>query len=332
MHHQSYRSQIKDHIDATTRLKEFMDMERHHLQTIQHLHLELAEARGRSGQYKYGSQTTHDNSIDSYVENKGNLINTSDNRSNGTLAHGSSENLTSCSIKVGRHATGLIIVISICCYTLQVQDQDTSFLIQKSEQQIVISSQPLSASAVAASAVGLKPATESGISLSVHSEVSDLTTRELSSMVATMALNSPLLDERALLACLVRAVPTGPDCEYRTIFTCPNRLGKMLAPPHWHDYKKCYGKLDKFVAHHLELFVIEGDFIHLRERDQEIISAVGKKLLLLLRLLQIPHCFPPLLSLQSLRAISIRRQREGQNERSRPLTESYLTLFRGCLM
>ncbi|KAL5229418.1 hypothetical protein ABZP36_028194 [Zizania latifolia] len=28
----------------------------------------------------------------------------------------------------------------------------------------------------------------------------------------------------------------------------PNRLGKMLAPLHWHDYKKHYGKLDDFVA------------------------------------------------------------------------------------
>uniref|UniRef100_A0A0D9XAF0 DUF7725 domain-containing protein n=1 Tax=Leersia perrieri TaxID=77586 RepID=A0A0D9XAF0_9ORYZ len=53
----------------------------------------------------------------------------------------------------------------------------------------------------------------------------------------------------------------------------PNRLGKMLAPLHWHDYKKHYGKLDDFVASHPELFVIEGDSIHLREGAQQIISA-----------------------------------------------------------
>lgn len=33
----------------------------------------------------------------------------------------------------------------------------------------------------------------------------------------------------------------------------PNRLGKMLAPLHWHDYKKKYGKLDEFVAGHPEV-------------------------------------------------------------------------------
>lgn len=33
----------------------------------------------------------------------------------------------------------------------------------------------------------------------------------------------------------------------------PNRLGKMLAPLHWHDYKKNYGRLDDFVASHPEV-------------------------------------------------------------------------------
>ncbi|RCV32134.1 hypothetical protein SETIT_6G233500v2 [Setaria italica] len=82
-----------------------------------------------------------------------------------------------------------------------------------------------------------------------------------------------LLDERALLACIVRAVPAGPEAAIRISTTLPNRLGKMLAPLHWHDYKKQYGKLDDFVASHPELFVIEGDFIHLREGAQQIISA-----------------------------------------------------------
>ncbi|KAF7101332.1 hypothetical protein CFC21_102695 [Triticum aestivum] len=82
-----------------------------------------------------------------------------------------------------------------------------------------------------------------------------------------------LLDERSLLACTVRAVPAGSDNRIRISSTLPNRLGKMLAPLHWHDYKKNYGKLDDFVASHNELFVIEGDFIHLREGAQQIISA-----------------------------------------------------------
>lgn len=83
----------------------------------------------------------------------------------------------------------------------------------------------------------------------------------------------------------------------------PNRLGKMLAPLHWHDYKKKYGKLDDFLAGHpevssaevlsmvvsflltvifvtlpamlfcLQLFVIEGDHIQLREGAQKMVAA-----------------------------------------------------------
>ncbi|KAG6426603.1 hypothetical protein SASPL_110829 [Salvia splendens] len=53
----------------------------------------------------------------------------------------------------------------------------------------------------------------------------------------------------------------------------PNRLGKMLAPLHWHDYKRKYGKLDDFIAGHPELFLIEGDYIQLREGAQETIAA-----------------------------------------------------------
>lgn len=82
-----------------------------------------------------------------------------------------------------------------------------------------------------------------------------------------------LLDERSLLVCIVRAIPPEAVGRIRISTTLPNRLAKMLAPHHWHDYRKQYGKLDDFLAHHPELFVIEGDFIHLRDGAQEIISA-----------------------------------------------------------
>ncbi|GFY81795.1 hypothetical protein Acr_02g0000350 [Actinidia rufa] len=84
-----------------------------------------------------------------------------------------------------------------------------------------------------------------------------------------------LLDERSLLACIVRTIPPGSGGKIRISSTLPNRLGKMLAPLHWHDYKKKYGKLDDFVAGHPELFVIEGDYIQLREGAQEIIAATA---------------------------------------------------------
>ncbi|XP_050385247.1 uncharacterized protein LOC126801826 isoform X2 [Argentina anserina] len=82
-----------------------------------------------------------------------------------------------------------------------------------------------------------------------------------------------LLDERSLLACMVRTIPAGG--RIRISSTLPNRLGRMLAPLHWHDYKKKYGKLNDFVAAHTELFVIEGDYIQLREGAQEMIAATA---------------------------------------------------------
>ncbi|XP_074569904.1 uncharacterized protein LOC141826549 isoform X2 [Curcuma longa] len=94
-------------------------------------------------------------------------------------------------------------------------------------------------------------------------------------LLSKTPLEPKLLDERSLLVCIVRAIPAGSDGRIRISTTLPNRLGKMLAPLHWHDYKKHYGKLDDFVARHPELFVIEGDFIHLRGGAQQIISATA---------------------------------------------------------
>ncbi|XP_022138130.1 uncharacterized protein LOC111009376 isoform X2 [Momordica charantia] len=80
-----------------------------------------------------------------------------------------------------------------------------------------------------------------------------------------------LLDERSLLACIVRTIPAGGRIQISS--TLPNRLCKMLAPLHWHDYENKYGKLEDFVAGHPELFVIEGDYIQLREGAQKTIAA-----------------------------------------------------------
>lgn len=82
-----------------------------------------------------------------------------------------------------------------------------------------------------------------------------------------------LLDERSLLACIVRTIPPGVRVQISS--TLPNRLGKMLQPLCWHNYKKKYGKLDDFVAGHPELFVIEGDYIQLREGAQKIIATTA---------------------------------------------------------
>lgn len=101
-----------------------------------------------------------------------------------------------------------------------------------------------------------------------------------------------LLDERTLLACVVRTIPAsgririsstvsksnnilsfcyrvaGFDFEANVVgiiafdAQLPNRLGKMLAPLHWHDYKKKYGKLDDFVASHPEVSV-QSEFVYM---------------------------------------------------------------------
>ncbi|XP_006845533.2 uncharacterized protein LOC18435425 isoform X1 [Amborella trichopoda] len=86
-------------------------------------------------------------------------------------------------------------------------------------------------------------------------------------------LESQLLDERSLLSCLVRAIPVGGSGRIRISTTLLTRLSKMLAPLQWDDYKQRHGRLEDFVACHPQLFVIEGDFIHLREGAHAIISA-----------------------------------------------------------
>lgn len=109
----------------------------------------------------------------------------------------------------------------------------------------------------------------------VSSEASLPAERVINMLPVRKVLEPKLLDERTLLVCIVRAIPAGSGGQIRISSTLPNRLGKMLAPLHWHDYKKKYGKLDDFVAGHPELFVVDGDFIHLREGAQEIISATA---------------------------------------------------------
>ncbi|KAL1206630.1 hypothetical protein V5N11_027194 [Cardamine amara subsp. amara] len=96
----------------------------------------------------------------------------------------------------------------------------------------------------------------------------------ISSGKAERNSESALRDERSLLTCILRTIPAGPaGGRIRMSSTLPNRLDKMLAPLNWHDYKKKYGKLDDFVASHVELFVIEDDYIQVREGAQKIVAA-----------------------------------------------------------
>ncbi|TXG57455.1 hypothetical protein EZV62_018768 [Acer yangbiense] len=109
--------------------------------------------------------------------------------------------------------------------------------------------------------------------LSSAANASPPTDTSINSVDIGKTLENALLDERSLLTCIVCTIPAGGRILISS--TLPNRLGKMLAPLHWHDYKKQYGKLEDFVASHPELFVIEGDYIQLREGAQEMIAATA---------------------------------------------------------
>nr|XP_029117926.1 uncharacterized protein LOC105035945 isoform X3 [Elaeis guineensis] len=161
---------------------------------------------------------------------------------------------------------------------LKVQDKKTVAAVNQSQEPVLTAGQLRLASSVIESvapnnSLSSNTAGECNENEMSFPEVSVSAVRTQSSMIPGKFVEPTLLDERSLLASIVRAIPAGSDGRIRISTTLPNRLAKMLAPLHWHDYKKHYGKLDDFVAHHPELFVIEGDYIHLREGAQEIISA-----------------------------------------------------------
>ncbi|KAK1257433.1 hypothetical protein QJS04_geneDACA011606 [Acorus gramineus] len=148
-------------------------------------------------------------------------------------------------------------------------------------QQESLTSEPQSSAAmnlpfdVQSHAVSLGTESECNTGVTILPEAPISAAQTSNVLISSKGPEPALLEEGSLLACIVRAIPSGSSGQIKISTTLPNRLGKMLSPLHWHDYKKKYGKLDDFVAQHPELFVIEGDFIHLREGAQEIISATA---------------------------------------------------------
>lgn len=131
-------------------------------------------------------------------------------------------------------------------------------------------------------------ATESAVS-----EASFVSSGQTVSPIVERTVEIALLDERSLLACIVRTIPPGGririsstvshiSVDQRSLLhkashlififfflnyifcrlQLPNRLGKMLAPLYWHDYKKKYGKLDDFLGSHPEVSFLN----HLRDK------------------------------------------------------------------
>ncbi|URE46804.1 hypothetical protein MUK42_33260 [Musa troglodytarum] len=98
--------------------RQFVEMEHHHLQAIQQLQLELAEARKKNGNYEDGSRVSHENSTDSSSYN-GNQINVIDGgksnghlgfASNGSVDGTSSHVLSSSSSSKIEHAPSVPVV------------------------------------------------------------------------------------------------------------------------------------------------------------------------------------------------------------------------------
>ncbi|CAL0319552.1 unnamed protein product [Lupinus luteus] len=133
-------------------------------------------------------------------------------------------------------------------------------------------SSSVNASAVTSRSVNHNEMIQSNSTAPVLPEAFASTGPTMSTTIAK-TLETSLLDERSLLACIVRTIPVGG--QIRISSTLPNRLGKMLAPLHWHDYKRKYGKLDDFVASYSELFMIEGDYIQLREGAHKMVAATA---------------------------------------------------------
>ncbi|XP_068483557.1 stress response protein NST1 isoform X4 [Phaseolus vulgaris] len=143
------------------------------------------------------------------------------------------------------------------------------------DDQVLLSEQASSAtnaSPVKSQSVNHEEVIQNNSTDSVLSEVFT-SSGSTASTTITKTSETALLDEKSLLACIVRTIPAGG--RIRISSTLPNRLGKMLAPLHWHDYKRKYGKLDDFVGSHPELFFIEDDYIQLREGAQKIVAATA---------------------------------------------------------
>uniref|UniRef100_A0A2P2L3Z6 Uncharacterized protein LOC8262233 isoform X1 n=1 Tax=Rhizophora mucronata TaxID=61149 RepID=A0A2P2L3Z6_RHIMU len=158
----------------------------------------------------------------------------------------------------------------------EMKEQSASDLSNQGlEGQVLVNDQPVSAASPSLSetsidSANLSETTTNNVAVAVLSE-SFISTGMTNMVTTAKTPEAALLDERSLLACIVRTIPAGGRISINS--TLHNRLGKMLAPLHWHDYEKKYGKLDDFVASHPELFLIEGDHIQLREGAQEIIAA-----------------------------------------------------------
>ncbi|CAN8252780.1 unnamed protein product [Cochlearia groenlandica] len=309
--------------------RQFAEMERLHLHTVQQLQLELANLRGGGSKTNLNSTSqiiqntenqfeSHDKSGNQIIQNSGNQI---ENKDADLGVHGypqASQMTPLHSFIMHQQETPQLVqprgpspqVVQSMLLNQKAVPASSQMLVQNPSQSVhhLVSSDTKSEHQVSANGQFLGQAdsdvqnsqgAHSGSTTplsSVTEQMGDVSPQEatgqillgeqngakssarenlVSSGKAERNLESALLDERSLLASIVRTIPAGG--RIRISSTLVNRLGKMLAPLHWHDYKKKYGKLDDFVGSHVELFVIEDDYIQVREGAQKMVAAAAAK-------------------------------------------------------
>ncbi|KAF2299490.1 hypothetical protein GH714_032175 [Hevea brasiliensis] len=230
------------------------EMERLHLHTVQQLHLELADAKERSGTYPEESRISQTSSKDISKFGQSNVnqldvnANGATSADNGPLPNGNADNASNQAASEGAQlSTPNQLTSSQTDHNLMRSDAN-----QGTEPDPVISSSTGEAQVLESMDRSYVVSSQPEQSLQqISSQFSDslrLNSLDQNSEAKTNMVTvgktseTALLDERSLLACMVRTIPAGGIIRINS--TLPNRLGKMLAPLHWHDYKKKYGKLE----------------------------------------------------------------------------------------
>ncbi|CAH2070076.1 unnamed protein product [Thlaspi arvense] len=255
--------------------RQFAEMDRLHLHTVQQLQLQLANVT------EGGGSITNSNGASQIIQNSGNQIEAVPDSSqmpvqNHVHPSQGGHGLTSSDAKseyqvpangqsLGQGPQGYLDVQT----SHGAQHGSTTPSSSVSEQIVEsgnggfqdISSQFRDALRLDSNALNQKPEEADGQASPGEQNGIGSIVREtlVSSGKLERNLESALLDEKSLLACIVRTIPAGGRIK--------------ITPLHWHDYKKKYGKLDDFVASHVELFVIEDDYIQVREGAQKMVAA-----------------------------------------------------------
>ncbi|KAI7738210.1 hypothetical protein M8C21_027163 [Ambrosia artemisiifolia] len=329
----SLQAELRDRTEQYNQLwigcqRQFSEMERIHLHTLQQLEKELSEAREKSGNGSSHINKTAAKELSHFVDGSGNQLEAnsrgnSPNDDSRGLQNGDAEVVSSQALSEGlqmpnheqypsqndqtsmRPETNYDYEASVNGQTMLSKFMDGVPSKNEEEQQSLqqISSQFQASLRLNQPDNDITHQEQNSIFLSNHGGEAQMATTEqlASAVIASQVIQSAkvseatsnkvdsltqnastvgksaekrLFDEETLLACVVRTIPPGPGGKIQISSTLLTRLTKMLAPLHWSDYENKHGKLDAFLGSHPELFVLEGDYIQVREGAQEIIAGM----------------------------------------------------------